>query len=372
MINHDHHHLNAIIAEFQISGRISDVKAHGSGHINNSFYLKNTHSDQPDYLLQRINHSIFKDIPALMENITGVINHLKSKLEMVTGSNPDLEVLTLVKTRDDQYYHIDAEGNSWRMYHYLKNTRSYDVIEDVSLGYEGGKAFGRFQSQLTDMDIHSLHETIPNFHNLEKRVADFNQAILNDPVKRKAKVPAEIEFLLSRAEKMIGLSRKIEEVNSKRITHNDTKFNNLLLNRDNEAQCVVDLDTVMPGYLAYDFGDAIRTLINTANEDEKNLEKITLNLPLFKAYTKGYLEQASGFITRAEIDSLSSGMLILPYMQSVRFLTDHLNGDQYYKILFSGHNLQRTRAQNELLLKLENNMPLLETIIMESAAVSYS
>jgi hypothetical protein len=371
MITNEKYNLPDIVSQFQVDGTISSIKTHGSGHINDSFYLQNKREDSPDYLLQRINSLIFKDVPALMENISSVIKHLKKKLEDVPGSEPEKHVLTLVKTIDDLFYYEDSQGNFWRMYHYLKNTRSFDVIEDTTLAYEGGKAFGRFQSQLIDMDIQSLHETIPDFHNVCKRVADFEAAILNDISGRRKDVALEIDFLTTRSEGMIRLSREGVERNTfKRITHNDTKFNNLLLNKDNKVECVVDLDTVMPGFLAYDFGDAIRTLINTAAEDEADLGKVNLNIPLFKAYTRGYLEEAAGFISPEEIKSLSLGMLMLPYMQSVRFLTDYLNGDVYYKILFPDHNLQRTRAQSALLRKLELNIEELEAIIQESAIVS--
>ncbi|NEU07025.1 aminoglycoside phosphotransferase family protein [Flavihumibacter sp. R14] len=370
MIINEKYDLPEIVSQFQVKGTISVVKPHGSGHINDSFHLQNAQAGSPDYLLQRINSAIFKDVPGLMENIYKVITHLKSKLAEIPGSNPDNEVLTLVKTADSKFYYKDTQGNYWRMYHYLKDTRSFDVIEDNSLGYEGGRAFGRFQAQLIDLDINSLCETIPDFHNISKRVNDFKQAIASDPVGRKQHIQAEIDFLSSRAEHLIQLSRDVVEgATTKRITHNDTKFNNLLLDQMNRVQCVVDLDTVMPGYLAYDFGDAIRTLINSASEDEKDLDKIRLNIPLFESYIRGYLEQASEFITPEEVRSLSAGMLILPYMQSIRFLTDYLNGDTYYKIHFPEHNLQRSRAQTQLFRQIEGNLSELEEIIRKPVIV---
>lgn len=364
MIINKKYDLPEIVSEFQVDGTISAVEPHGSGHINDSFYLKNGQSDFPDYLLQRINTVIFKDVPVLMSNISKVITHLKNKLRAIPGVQADKEVLTLVNTKDNKAYYKDLQGNYWRMYHFLRDTRSLDVIKDNTVGYEGGKAFGRFQARLIDLNIDSLRETIPDFHNISKRVTDFKVAIASDPCDRKKSIQPEIEFLGSRAEHLIQLSRDVvENATSKRITHNDTKFNNLLLDDKNRVQCVVDLDTVMPGYLAYDFGDAIRTLINSASEDEKDLDKITLNIPLFEAYTRGYLEQAIEFITPEEVTSLSAGMLILPYMQSIRFLTDYLNGDTYYKILFPEHNLQRSRAQTQLFRQIEKNLAELEGII---------
>jgi len=364
-------HITHVISNFCMEGEISGSEPYGSGHINETFYLKNSNEKCPDYLLQRINNHVFKDVPALMENIRKVTNHLRKKLEKVSDARADKcaascgEVLTLVPTRDEQFFHCDQDGNYWRMYHFL-HTNNYDLVQTELQAYEGGKAFGKFQALLADMDAKLLVETIPNFHNIEMRLNSFNKAIHADVVSRVKEVTPEIAFLRERMDAMkevltLGKAGRLPL----RITHNDTKFNNVLLDKNDHAQCVIDLDTVMPGYVAYDFGDAIRTIINTAVEDEEDLDKINLNIPLFKAYALGYFKEAGGFLTDMEIESLLMGVLLIPYEQTVRFLTDYIEGDTYYKIHFPKHNLQRTRAQMQLLKKLEEKFETLKEIVQD-------
>jgi thiamine kinase-like enzyme len=359
-----HKHLNFIISNFCIDGESWEVEQYGSGHIHESFCVERKGMAAPRYLLQRINNHVFKDVPALMENIQKITGHLRKKLESIPGSQPDKEVLKLVPTKDGVDYFHDEEGDFWRMYYFLANTNSYDTLETEQQAYEGGRAFGRFQALLADMDAKQLVETIPNFHNIEMRLQQFKGAMGADVANRVKDVPNEIAFINLREEEMnTVLNMGKAGLLPLRITHNDTKFNNVLLDKNDRAQCVIDLDTVMPGYVAYDFGDAIRTIINTAAEDEKDVSKIQLNIPLFKAYTEGYIKEAGSFLTNEEIGSLLSGVLLIPYMQIVRFLTDYLQGDTYYKIDFPTHNLQRTRAQIHLLKKLEENYKTLEDIV---------
>lgn len=360
-------HITEVISNFYTEGEISGSEPYGSGHINETFYLKNSNEKCPDYLLQRINHHVFKDVPALMENIRIVTEHLRKKLEKVYGTRADKEVLTLVQTRDEEFFHCDQDGNYWRMYHFL-HTNSYDLVQTEQQAYEGGKAFGKFQALLADLDAKLLAETVPNFHNIEIRLNHFNETIQTDAVNRVKEVMPEIAFIRERMDTMnevltLGKAGRLPL----RITHNDTKFNNVLLDKNDNAQCVIDLDTVMPGYVAYDFGDAIRTIINAAAEDEKDLEKIQLNIPLFKAYTKAYFKEAGCFLTDMEVQSLLLGVLLIPYEQGVRFLTDYLEGDTYYKIHFPEHNLQRTRAQLQLLKKLEEKYETLKEIVQDVA-----
>ena len=357
-----------ILSKFCIEGATTEPVPFGSGHINSTFYIKNTEAGCPDYLLQRINHYVFKDVEGLTENVKLVTAHLRDKVASQNG-NVDKEVLTLISAKDGLYFYKDGNGDYWRIYHYLKNTKSYDLLETEQQAFEGGKAFGKFQSMLADLDATLLVETIPNFHNIEFRLQNFKNALEKDPVGRAKDCKAEIDFVSERTENMctiltLGRAGKIPL----RITHNDTKFNNVLLDQNDKAQCVIDLDTVMPGYTAYDFGDAIRTIINTANEDEADLSKIQLNVKLFEAYVRGYLAETINFFTETELESLIYGALLLPYMQGVRFLTDHIDGDNYFKIHFPNHNLQRARAQFQLLRKLEENRPQLEAIISEIAS----
>lgn len=353
-----------IIANFNIEGDILKVKPFGSGHINDTFLVKTSAGGRSEYLLQKINHFVFKDIVGLMSNMNVITDHLKEKVRN-TG-DPDKEVLTPVKCNNGKYYCQDNDGNYWRMTYFLENTRSYDVVTTGQQAYQGGVAFGRFQRLLCDLDPGTLVHTIPDFLNMQKREDDFRIAIANDVADRAEKVKTEIDFLLSRA----GVMKEILEMGKAgllplRITHNDTKFNNILFDKDDHVQCVIDLDTVMPGYVAYDFGDGIRSIINTAAEDEKDLDAIQLHIPLFAEFTKGYLSQTIYFLTEQELNSLIKGVLLLPYMQAVRFLTDYLNGDIYYKIQFEEHNLQRTNAQIQLLRMLEAKKTELTGIIQQ-------
>ncbi|MCC8423684.1 phosphotransferase enzyme family protein [Mucilaginibacter sp. UR6-11] len=351
-----------IIAEFNTGGGEFDINVFGSGHINDTFIIRSKARKGVDFLLQKINHFVFKDIDSLMNNMVYVTNHLKEKIAKI--GHPEKEVLTLIKCNNGKYYYQDAQENYWRMTNFLHNTKSYDLVTNVKQAQQGGVAFGRFQNLLCDLHPDLLVSTIPDFLNIEKRLNDFNKAIKNNSVQRSASVMEEVGFLLSRADSMneiLQLGRA--GVLPLRITHNDTKFNNILLDQADEIQCVIDLDTVMPGYVAYDFGDAIRSIINTAPEDEKNLDAIQLNIPLFEGFAKGYLSQTISFLTDAELKSLMMGVLLLPYMQAVRFLTDYLEGDVYYKTRFAEHNLQRTRAQIQLLKMLEMNKEKLSSII---------
>ena len=356
-----------LIAAFKIDANVASVIPFGSGHINDTYRIKNSDPSGLDYLLQRINHHVFKDVPALMQNLLSVTEHLREKLAKTPGSDLEKEVMTIVETNDDKPYFKDDSGNYWRVFHFLKDTRSYDQVTTEQQAYEGGKAFGRFQALLSDMNPGLIEDTIPDFHNIESRLTKFEHAVKTDKVGRLHKVLPEVEFIRQRVYEMseilrLGRAGKLPL----RIVHNDTKFNNVLLNEDDHAQCVIDLDTVMPGYVAYDFGDSIRTIANTAPEDEVNIGLIDINTSLFESYTNGYLEEGVHFLTESELDSLLKGVLLLPYAQTVRFLTDYLEGDHYYKIQSPEHNLQRTRAQLALVKKLEENRDKLGQIIMDT------
>jgi Ser/Thr protein kinase RdoA (MazF antagonist) len=354
-----------IVSQFKIQGKIVTVRPFGSGHINDTYRVITETGN--NYLLQKINHFVFKDVPGLINNIFNVTLHLKEKLKAIHGGNPEKQVLTLIENNENGYFFEDAGGSYWRVFIFLNNTKSYDQVLTEKQAFEGGKAFGRFQAMLADMDTSLVIDTIPNFHNIESRLANLDKAIAADPAHRLSKVSAEIEFINQRRRQMGRiLQLGSNGILHKRIIHNDTKFNNVLLDEHDHAQCVIDLDTVMCGYVTYDFGDAIRTIINNAPEDEPELNNIKLNIPLFTAYTKGYLKQATKFLTEAEVHSLIDGVLFIPYMQAVRFLTDYLNGDIYYKIHSPWHNLQRTRAQLQLTRKLEEAKETLNGIILKT------
>ncbi|WP_276496641.1 phosphotransferase [Pontibacter litorisediminis] len=360
--------LREVLAQFDLKGSIASVQPYGSGHIHDTYAVKNGDDSCPDYLLQRINHNVFKNVPLLMENIDLVTQHLRQKLQHIPGARPDEEVLTLVPTQSKQSYHQDQDGNYWRVYLLLDGTRSYDIVETPQQAFEGGKAFGKFMSLLADLDTNQLHESIPDFHNIENRLRLLAEAVSRNPLDRVAQVREELDFVHKRAQDMsticqLGRKGKLPL----RTTHNDTKFNNVLLDKDDKALCVIDLDTVMPGYVAYDFGDAIRTTVNKAAEDEPDLSKINADLDLFRAFTEGFLQETSAFLTEEEVNSLEPGARLLPYIMGVRFLTDYIDGDHYYKIHFPEHNLQRARAQFRLVEVLEEKTPLLQRMIQEMA-----
>lgn len=366
MRNFNLEQVSVLANRFDIDGSVTDISPFGSGHINDTYRVL-TNGDKVDgYLLQRINHHVFKNVPAVMENMQLVIHHLKEKYKEAgdQGMHVEKKVLTLVPTGESTPYLVDETGNFWRMLVLLANTQSYDIVETPQQAREGGLAFGHFQRLLSDLDVSRIHEVLPDFHHIGKRLDKLNQAIASDMVGRVSLVSAELDAIKRRQRRMHTiLDLAADGLLPVRITHNDTKFNNVLLDMQDKAQCVIDLDTVMPGYVAYDFGDAIRTIINRAAEDEADLDKITLNMPLFEAYASGYFEEAHHFLTPEEVGSLIEGVLLLPYMQAVRFLTDFLEGDHYYKVHHVDHNLQRTRAQLRLVEQLEVHEAELKGII---------
>jgi Ser/Thr protein kinase RdoA (MazF antagonist) len=358
--------ISVVISNFECDCEFSAIQSYGSGHINDTYFLTNTLSSGSDYLLQRINHLVFKDVPQLTQNMCMVISHLKSKIIHSGHGDPETEVMTLIPAKDGKYYYKNIDGEYWRMSRFLAHTKSYDIVENEKQAFEGGKAFGKFQFMLSDLPAGLMHEVIPDFHNIEFRLKQLEIAVAQDACNRLRLVERELNIVKKYADSMryFQLQAQLEAL-PKRVIHNDTKFNNVLLNSKDEAQCVIDLDTVMDGYIAYDFGDAIRTIINTTSEDQEDLSKIGLNMDLFDAYTKGYLQEASNFITDAEVSSLLKGVLLLPYMQAVRFLTDYINGDKYFKIKSENHNLQRTRAQLQLLHMLDANALSLQNTILQ-------
>ncbi len=353
-----------ILDPFATEGRPGPVEPYGSGHIHDTYRVRNGEAGRPEYILQRVNHQVFTRVPELMENISRVTAHLREKLRDVPGADPDRETLTVVPTRGGALYHQDPEGNYWRLYRLIADARSYDVVASPALAYQGGKAFGRFGALLADLPATELHETLPHFHDIERRLVTFEKVLAADPAGRAREVGPEIEFVRERAEAMGTILRWGRAGRLPlRITHNDTKFNNVLLDARDQALCVVDLDTVMPGYVAYDFGDSIRTTANTAAEDEADLSKVDFNVSLFEAYARGYLEEMGRFLTPDEVASLPLGCKLMPYIMGVRFLTDYLDGDHYYKIHFAGHNRQRARAQFAYLRRLEARYGEVERIV---------
>lgn len=369
MSNNQYQEAVIIANNFKIKGQALSAESFGSGHINDTFKIITDDSSNVQYLLQKINHHIFSNVSGLMNNIRLVLDHLKAKYEAIEINSSDSKTLTLVPSLSGDTFLKDSQGNYWRMFILLQGTKSYDIVETRDQAFAGGKAFGEFQTLLADLNTDDLVEILPNFHNIQFRMDNLRKAIENDSANRVTEVQDILSFVMEREEVMSTILNMGNEGKLPlRITHNDTKFNNILLDKDDNVQCVIDLDTVMPGYVAYDFGDAIRTIINAAGEDEVDLDKVVLNIPLFEAYAEGYLSEAKSFLTDNEMSSLIYGVFLLPFMQGVRFLTDYLEGDHYYKTKYAEHNLVRTKSQFKLVKELEEHREELVHILTTNIA----
>ncbi|MBK7173815.1 MAG: aminoglycoside phosphotransferase family protein [Bacteroidales bacterium] len=356
--------LEIIARRFNISGEIIDITAVTTGHINDS-YLIRTRGDSSGYFLQWINSYIFKDVKGLMKNIEMVTLHLGSKSH--TSHRDGYRVLELVPALDGKTFIQDEKGEFWRMYYHIPGTHVYDVVENEAIAYEGGKAFGRFISDLADLPASELTDTIPDFHNMEKRLLAFRTSIDSDPVNRKSEISEEIRFIEERAEEMLKIPALIKNGSiPMRITHNDTKFNNILFDSSNKAICIVDLDTVMPGSVLFDFGDAIRTGANTCCEDEKDLSLVNINLPIYEAYARGFIQMTQRSLVAGEIANLAFAARFMTFIIGLRFLTDFIDGDPYFRTNYPTHNLDRTRVQFKLIEAMENNSEAMEEIIIKA------
>jgi hypothetical protein len=353
-----------ILGQFLPEDRIASVEPFGNGHINDTLCVRTADSTAPDYILQRINHHIFTNVDMLQGNIHTVTTHIRNKLARRGEKDIDRKTLTFLAAGDGKNYYFDGE-NYWRVCLFIPQSRSYETVTP-ELACRAGKAFGDFQSMLADIPEGVLGETIPNFHNMEFRLQQFRDALRDNAAGRAAGVGDLTDEILRRAEDMCIQERLYREGKlRKRINHCDTKVNNVLFDNDGNVLCVIDLDTVMPGFVLSDIGDFIRTGANTGAEDDENLDNISVNMETFKAYARGYMETARSFLTPLETSLLPYGGRLLTYMQTVRFLTDYLNGDTYYKIHHPGHNLQRTRAQFQLLRSLEEHAAEMDDFIKQ-------
>ncbi|TSA37975.1 MAG: aminoglycoside phosphotransferase family protein [Porphyromonadaceae bacterium] len=356
--------LQAITKHFTTEGTVLTAFPYGSGHINDTYKVETTEPGCHNYILQRINHKIFKNVPGLMDNIDRVTRHIRMKLENTPGADPDRQGLTLIPTLDNKSFFQDPDGNYWRMYIFIEDNRSYDIVDTPEKAFEGGRMFGKFQSMIADLPGDPLHETIPDFHNIDIRLETLRKTIEIDPVGRASMVTAEVGFVWERAEEMVTILHLGQKgLIPQRITHNDTKFNNVLLDKNDKGLCVIDLDTVMPGYVHYDYGDSIRTSTNTGAEDDPDLSKVELDIRLFEAYTKGFLQETRSTLTPTELEHLPLAGKLFPYIIGVRFLTDYIDGDNYFKIKHEHHNLQRARAQFKLLTSMERQFGEMEAVV---------
>lgn len=336
---------------------------YGNGHINDTYIV---HS-QPDYILQRINKNVFTNPPAVMENIQGVTEFLRRKI-IENGGNPDRETLNLICTVDGMPYYEDENGDFYRVYKFIDHAVSYDLVENPSQLYNAARAFGKFQNMLADYPAEKLHETIVDFHNTKARFKQFTDAVAKDAAGRAKDVQEEIKFVLDReADCSVVVDAIADGRIPLRVTHNDTKLNNVMLDeKTGEGVCVIDLDTVMPGSLLYDYGDALRFGGSSGAEDETDLDKIYFVVENFEAFTRGFLETLPS-ITEEELKLLPFSIKLMTLECGSRFLADYLNGDVYFKVHREGHNLDRCRTQFKLVKDIEDKMDELNAIVAKIA-----
>ena len=328
------------------------------GLINATYRLVFSEGNTDDsYILQRINTVAFKDPDALMRNIFLVTEHIRAGREN-EGGDTDRRVLHYLRTTDGEPVYRDADGSCWRAYRYIDHATAYNIIETPTMFYEAGRGFGEFQTRLLDFPADQLAESIPHFHDTPHRYQAFCEALGADKAGRAGEIADEVAFIHARADRMDAIVRRLATGEIPlRVTHNDTKLNNVLLDDETgRALCVIDLDTVMPGSVLYDFGDAIRYGANTVAEDEIDTNKYGFDMTLFEAFTRGFLEMTAGHLTEAELRLLPLGVEIMTLELVMRFLTDYLDGDVYFKTKYPGHNLVRARAQMRLLTEIEKQL----------------
>jgi aminoglycoside phosphotransferase (APT) family kinase protein len=352
------HDLNEVRKYFMVLGDFVSAAPYGSGHINDTYrVVLDQGGTEIHYIFQRINHNIFKNPPQLMDNIDRVTSHIFTKIRE-QESEATRHSLYLIKSHDGKCYAQDADGNYWRAYIFIEKAQTYDIIETPEQAYQAARAFGEFQKDLVDIPRARLHETIPDFHNTPKRLATLEEAIKADAKDRVKDVQAEIDFVMKRKEEvsiLLDLNAKGEI--PERITHNDTKLNNVMIDdKTGEGVCVIDLDTVMPGLVHYDFGDMVRTSTSPAAEDEKDLSKVKMQFHMFEALLRGYMSTAGDFLTPTEREYLPFSGKLITLEIGIRFLTDYLQGDVYFKTHREGHNLDRCRTQFKLVESIEEQM----------------
>lgn len=360
--------VDALLEQYDLRGTLLVAEPYGSGHINDTLALIVDQAGSPlRYILQRINRGVFKDPPALMSNISRVTAHVAKYL--APHYDASRRVLTVVPTRDGRPYAVDAEGNCWRIYLFIEKARTYDVIDGPLRAAAAARAFGSFIRQLEDFPAHELHETIPEFHHTPARFAALVRAIESDRCNRAAGVKAEIAFFMARevdVHRLVSLHRAGRL--PLRVTHNDCKLNNVMLDDlSGEGICVIDLDTVMPGLSLYDFGDMVRTATSPAPEDERALDRVQMQLPMFRALLDGFLAGAGAMLNAEEIEQLPFAGKLITLETGLRFLTDYLNGDAYFKIARPEHNLDRCRTQCRLVESIEQQEGAMRREVAQAA-----
>lgn len=352
------------IKEFKLDGTPTGCVAYGNGHINDTFVvLSNNGKIQRRYILQAVNNNVFKEPEKVMKNIEKVTSFLSSK------TDDERNVMHLVPSLNGKTYYIDDKCYCWRMYHFIEDSICLELPETTDDFYECAVAFGKFQNQLNDFPADTLYDTIPDFHNTPKRYRDFLTAVNEDKCNRAENVREEIEFIKARADfYSVLFDANVEGKLPLRVTHNDTKSNNVMLDRKTrKALCVIDLDTIMPGFSVTDFGDAIRFGASTAAEDEKDISKVSIDLNMFDIYAKGFIDGSGGLLTFDEIMLMPEGAKMMTIECGMRFLTDYLSGDTYFKTAYPEHNLVRCRTQLKLVADMEAHWNEMKAIIEKYA-----
>lgn len=360
-----------LIDAFDLEGQRTELKAINDGHINGTYHISFRRDDGSEYscVIQKINTSVFKEPVGLMNNFVGIGEYLREQV-IKNGGDPERECLHAYIAKDGNPYYIDSEGGFWRCINYVSNAHTVQQVESAEVFKKAAKAFGRFQCLLADYPIDTLFDTIPNFHNTASRIADFRKAVSENASGRADNCPDEIDFVLSREADCSVLVDMISEGKLPlRVTHNDTKLNNVMLdNETGEGICIVDLDTVMPGLSLYDFGDSIRFGASTAAEDEKDLDKVHFSLEYFQAYTEGFLSTAGEALTKAEIENLAFASKLMTLECGMRFLGDYINGDVYFRTEYPEHNLVRAHTQFKLVAEMEKAMDDMNKVVADTCA----
>jgi len=360
-----------VIDAFDILGTHIDEFPYGNGHINDTFCaVYEFKGKQFRFIRQRVNKNIFKNVPALMNNIDIVIKHQHNKLLQEKVDNLDKRVLTLVPTKNGKIFFVDSNGDYWRTYVFLEGLITLETVEKPEHAFEAAKAFGEFQYRLADLDSGKIVETIPDFHHTRSRFNNLIKAIEEDKFNRAKNVREEIDFALKR-ESITDLLINLQKIGliPTRITHNDTKLNNVMLSeKTGEGMCVIDLDTVMPGLALYDFGDMVRTSTNKADEDERDLSKVNMEIKMFKALVEGFLHSAGDILVEKEIELLPFSGKLITFEIGIRFLTDYLQGDSYFKIHRENQNIDRCRKQFKMVESMEEQEEKMAKIVNEVIA----
>ncbi len=358
--------LTDISRQFQIYGQIMHAETCKIGHINETYSAT---YDQGGtcvrYIHQKINQNVFKNPGAVMDNVMRVTTHIRGKLEEQGANNLTRRSLTIVPTRKGDSFFRDAEGNFWRTFVFVEGVQTFESVQSAKQAFEAGKAFGTFQSLLVDLPGGRLHDTIPDFHNTRKRFSALQKAVKGDHFNRAADASQEIDFALKHENLVdVILNAMAKGKIPERVTHNDTKFNNVMLDtKTGEAMCVVDLDTVMPGCALYDFGDIVRTTTSPTLEDERDLRKVKMQMPMFEAIARGYLSSAGNFLNPVEKSMIPFAGKLITFTIGIRFLTDFLNGDTYFRIHRPGHNLDRARTQFKLVESIEEQEEAMQKFV---------